>query len=364
MARYLRKHFYESRHVSGCLPVFGSSEPQLSGIRGMALLLCLLMISMLCLIGGAALSVSGLNRMIVHNAAKQARAFYLAEAGREAALARLKRNLLWRGDEETAPSSFQGELDTEGIRGAYAGTLSDCTDDANGIYDALLPPGHVLVTSLGSYLDAVQTVSCLVSMVPGENEPAAFPQKAVVSAGAVTGSIKTLNQYGIENSSLLLSNTTLPEANTAALKAFADAAFSSLDNETYDAVLGGVGSFWRDSPADTRPRIVYVRNDLDISGDRKLYGIIFVDGDRVEISGHACFHGILYAPHANRIAVENAGASDRVIGTGQIAAGPGGVQVTGNPVSVQLHHEYVDSFNEAAGLEADINMVSGSWRAF
>ena len=332
--------------------------------RGMALVLCLLIMSTLCLIGGAALSVSVLNRKIVHNAAKQAQAFYIAEAGREAALARLKQDPLWRGDEEASPSSFRGGVDIKGLQGGYTGTLSDCTDDENGIYNALLPAGHVMVTCLGTYLDATQAVSCLVNMTPGGMNPAAFPQKAVISAGAVTGPIVTLNNFGIENSSLLLSGTTLPDANVAALKSFADAVFSSLDNETYDADLDGIDSFWRDSPADTHPHILYVQGDLDISGDRCLYGIIFVAGERVELSGQASVHGILYAPHANSISVVNTGDSGRLVGTGQFSTGPGGLQVTGNQVAVQLYHEYVDSFNEAAGSEVNTFMVSGSWRPF
>ena len=332
--------------------------------RGMAIMLCLLILSTLCLIGGAALSVSGLNRKIVHNAAKQAQAFYIAEGGREAALARLKQNPLWRGDEETAPSSFRGELDISGIQGVYAVTLSDCTDDENGLYDALLPPGHVMVTCLGTYLDAAQTVSCLVNMTPGGTAPAAFPQKAVVSAGAVTGPVVTLNNFGVENGSLLLSDTTLPEANAAALKSFADTVFPSLDNEAYDTSLDGIDSFWLDAPAETRPRIVYVQGNLDISGDRRLYGIIFVEGDRVELSGRTSIHGILYAPHATSITVSNTGASGRIACMGQFIAGPGGLQVSGNPAAFQLHHEYVDSFNEAAGSEVEIAMVTGSWRSF
>ena len=57
-------------------------------------------------------------------------------------------------------------------------------------------------------------------------EPAAFPQKAVISAGTVTGPITALNNFGIENGSLILSDTPLPEANPDALKALAEMVFS------------------------------------------------------------------------------------------------------------------------------------------
>ncbi len=327
----------------------------------MAIVLCLLIMSTLCLIGGAALSVSGLNRKIVHNVTKQAQAFYIAEAGREMALARLRQDPLFRGDED---SSYQGGVDIGVIRGTYFGTFSDCTDDENGIYIAQLLPGHVMVSCLGTYLDAVQTLSCLVSMTPEGTDPAMFPQKAVISAGDVTGPVTTLNNFGVENSSLILADTPLPDANITALRAFADLVFPSLDNETYDAALGGISSFWRDHPADTRPHIVYVQGNLNLSGERRLYGIIFVAGDRVALSGKASVHGILYAPYANGITVVNTGDSGRLVGMGQFAAGPGGVRVTGNQVTVQLHYEYIDSFNEAAGSEIEINMVSGSWRPF
>ena len=337
---------------------------KLADSSGMALLLCLLMISTLCLIGVAALSISGLNRQIVINAAKKAKAFYVAEAGREMALARLRHDPLWRGDEETAPSSSRGVLDIGGIRGSYVVTLSDRTADENGLFNKLLPAGYVEAACIGTYLDAVQTVSCLVHMIPDEASPAAFPPKAVISAGSVAGPMIVLDEFGAEKNTLLQSGSALPEANITTLKVLAEAAFSSLDDDVYDRALAGIGSFWQDPPADTRPHIVYVRGDLDISGDRQLYGIYFVEGAHVVLSGAACAHGVIYAPNAESISVQNSGAVGRQVVSGLLVAGSGGVRVTGNQVAVQLHQDYVDAFNDVAGPHMDIEMAPGSWASF
>jgi len=329
--------------------------------HGMALVLCLLLMTTLCLIGGAALSVSGLNRKIVLNGQKQVQAFYVAEAGRYAAQAHLAEDPLWRGEGSVPITGFSGEIDINDIGGLYDVAVFDPTDDEIGILDILLPAGHVMVESTGTYLDALQTVSCLFRIRPAEDSAALFPRAAVVSSGLVSGPLTPLDDLGVENSLMLYTDTSLPEANTKALRAMADMTFTSLDDDAWDAVAGDAASFWRDAPSDTLPKILYVQDNLELSGDRRLYGIVFVAGSRVVLEGRSGIVGVLYAPNAGGMTIQNTGAAGRVVVDGQIIAGPGGVDVTGNSVSVRLCLDFTDAFNYAAGPQWEVEMVSGSW---
>ncbi len=329
--------------------------------QGMALVLCLLLMTTLCLVGGAALSVSELNQKIVGNGARQVQALYLAEAGRELALAHLREEPLWRGDESESPHSFSGTLEVNSIPGTFRVVLSDCTADENGIFNALIPAGYVMVESAGTWGDAFQTVSCMARLRPLESSAAAFPNVAVLSSGSAAGPLTTLDDVGAENSLLLKTGAVLPVANAEGLQATAEIVLPCLDNDAWDAALGDLKSFWQDSPADTTPRILYVQGDVELSGDRQLYGIVFVSGKHIVFGDESCIHGVLYAPLATDVTIENTGASGRLFADGTIITGPGGIEITGNPVSVRLCEDYVDSFNIAAGAELDVSMFPGSW---
>jgi hypothetical protein len=328
----------------------------------MALILCLLLMTTLCLVGGAALSVSGLNQKIVHNGRKQAQAFYAAEAGRELAAAYLKKDPLWRGEGDLPVSGFQGTLDIEGLPGVYRVTMSDGTDDGNGLYIPHFPAGHVRVESAGACLDALQAVSCVFHITPAMDSVAAFPLAAVVSAGPVAETLTALDDLGVENESLIIAHASLPEANLKALQAMAEAVFPSFDNDAWDASQGGIASFWLDPPANTRPRITYIQGDLALSGSRELYGIVFVGGKNVALEGVSEIHGVLFAPFATSVSLETDGVSGRMVVDGQIIAGPGGIEVGGKPVSVRMCPDYTDAFNGAAGSNVEIGMLSGSWK--
>jgi hypothetical protein len=330
----------------------------------MALVLCLLLMTTLCLVGGAALSVSGLNQKIVHNARKQTQAFYAAEAGRELAEAHLKADPLWRGEGDLPISGFCGTLDVDGIECAYEVAMFDRTDDEIGIFDALLPAGYVMVECTGTYLDALQAVSCLFRITPAEGSAAAFPMAVVVSSGSVSGPLTPLDELGVENSLLIHTDAALPGASTKAMQAVADTAFSVLDNDAWDTALADTDSFWGDAPADTQPRILYVQGDLKLSGDRRLYGIVFVAGSQVVLAGDTEIVGVLYAPNAAGVTIQNTGIAGRIVVDGQIVAGPGGVEALGNPVSIRLRSDFVDAFNLVAGAQWNVEMVSGSWTSF
>jgi hypothetical protein len=331
--------------------------------QGIALMLCLLLMATLCLVGGAALGVSGLNRQIVHNGTKQARAFYVAEAGRQTALACLKEEPMWRGDEPIT-GSFVGGLAINDVQGAFDVSVSDCTADENGKYNAFLPAGHVLLESTGGWGDASQTVSCIAIISPAEASAASFPHMAVVSTGPISGALTALGDLGDENPMLIQSPAVLPAANTSGLKAMAEFAFSSLDDDAWDAALDDINSFWLDAQAEARPRILSVEGDLKISGERQLYGVVFVGGREVYIGGEAGIEGVLYAPNATNVTIDNTGASGRTVVNGLIVVGSGGVTVSGNPVSIQCCPDYVDAFRIAAGSEVNVEVAPGAWTSF
>ena len=332
-----------------------SADCRLS-VSGMALCLCLLMISTLCLIGGAGLTFSALNYAIVHNGQKKVQAFYAAEAGRQLAVAHLRQNPLWRG----AGGSASGALSSGG---AYTVTLSDTTDDGNGLYDSLLPAGYVSVDSIGEYMDATQKVACRMALRPGDM-PAAFPKKAVLSSGSLFGALIARNNYGDEAPSLLRFGASLPEGNVSGLKAMAGDVLPHLDNGIFDAVLADMTSFWREGSADTFPNIVCIDGDLTLSGERTLRGIIYVGGSRVVLSGTVKVFGVIYAPKATHVAFENGRGSGEVVILGQVITGPGGVQISGDTVVVRLRNEYADAFNDVAGPTVRVSMVPGTWGWF
>jgi len=340
----------------------GIQNPILNS-RGMALVLCLMMMTILSLVGGAALGISELNHQIVHNGTKQAQAFYVAEAGRELALAYLHGSPIWRGGEVPASGEFEGGLSMGGVQGVFKVSLSDCTADENGIYNELLPAGQVELKSTGTWMDALQTVTCIVRITPKEGTEAAFPQAAVVSSGSISGPLTALDDLGDENSLLLKTPAVLPEANEEGLKAMADAAFFSLDNDAWDSALGDIESFWRDAPANTAPRIIFIQGDLEISGDRQLYGIVFVEGRHIALDGESGVRGVLYAPNATDVSVNNTGDPGRIAVSGQFITGSGGVAISGNRTSFQHVPDFVDAFNLAAGSKQDIEVLPGSWKS-
>jgi type IV pilus assembly PilX-like protein len=341
--------------------------PLLSDCSGMALILCLLVMSTLSLIGTIAYNICTLNQKIVHNNATQTKAFYAAEAGREQAVAFLRSNLLWRGGDTGETGFHEGGLGEEKGLGSYSVTLSDCTNDENGIFDALIPGCYVKLFVTGAYRDSMQTSACLVKFSPNLALAANAPFKAVVTSGKITGSgaspIKGVNDWGVASSQMIAAETPLPTINRIALQALADTAFSNLDNKEFKAHLSARSSFWKDEAA-TQPYILHVQGDLILSDKQHLYGIVFIEGDLVSISGDVCVDGILYAPNADRFIFHSSSTTPQPVVTGQVVTGSSGIAVAGNGVTIQLDHDYVASFNLVAGPEVRVEMQSGSWASF
>jgi hypothetical protein len=169
-------------------------------------------------------------------------------------------------------------------------------------------------------MDVFQSVSCVACILSEEGSVAVFPSSAVASSGTVTGSLATLDEMG--------RRYFIPSRRYRAsvrkwknLKALAHMAFSSLDDDQFDDTLTDISDFWQKPPADTRPRIFYVQGDLAISGCRFLHGILFVDGTHVYCDDESGFQGVLYAPNASDVTMNNTDSSGRVAACGRLITG-------------------------------------------
>lgn len=335
---------------------------------GSALIVCLLSLAVLSALGTAALMVSTTNQTIAGNYRKQSQAFFVAEAGLQFALAAIKDDITWRGN--TTSSTTRDDMVIGNITASYTVTTYDASNDAYGVYDPLIPGGYIKIVSEGVFQDSTQTVETMVSLSPDDTSVIADSKdKAVITSGGNTGSgIHVVNGYdndGNLNSDMVETFATLPTVNQDALKTFADFSFASLGNSEVDGDLAGQSDFWKDAPDNTQPYIVHVSGDLDISGNRHVYGIIFVEGSEVTLSGSVRIHGVLYAPNATVKTTINGGGSpgDQPV-MGQVISGTGGVHASGNHADVQLVQDYVDAFNNFGGAVVNVNPAPGSWRHY
>jgi hypothetical protein len=297
---------------------------------------------------------------------QQVQAAYLAEAGIAVSKAALQADPLWRGGDPLVPPASGGTLQWGSLRGMYQITVYDATDDGNGRWDNRLPGGMLRIVSEGTSGSAYQALSCAFLLTPVSGLSANSPAKALVSSGNVTvtgGTVPVLgyDPIGSPTPDMVLAHAALPVISQEALAAQADLVLDALDNDVFDASLAARHGFWRDSPADTVPYIIRVRGDVTLSGNRRLFGIVWVAGSQVSLSAPAGLVGVLYAPHALWVRVpQAAGPPDPQPVMGQVLAG-GAVQGTGGTLGVQLVPEYVEAFNEAAASRLDVAMVPGSW---
>jgi hypothetical protein len=88
---------------------------------------------------------------------------------------------------------------------------------------------------------------------------------------------------------------------------------------------------------------------------------VFVEGKHVTLDEESGIRGVLYAPNATDVTIQNTGASGRIVVSGQVTTGLGGLTVSGNQASFQHDPDYVDAFNMAAGSKMNIDVVPGSW---
>lgn len=334
--------------------------------NGSVLVLCLMVLavlSVLCLWAG---KVASLNRMTAFNHVRQLQSLYLAEAGIDSALAAIRENPLWRGEFPGMAPGGRGMLDLNGLKGSYAITVYDATDDGSGKWDSRLPGGMLILYSEGACAEAYQSLSCRIKLSPCGAKTVISPRIAVISAGDITVSGGTpalagLDELGREDISMIRGNADLPVMNQAALKALADEVFGRLDDATFTKPLSARNAFWRDSPADSKPYITCVTGDMILSGDKVLYGIFFIEGDRVRLSGNVRLNGILFAPNAREVVVPGEVGPGFPSIRGQVIAGSGGVKSAGGQMGVQLVGEYVDGFSDVGGACVEAAIVPGSW---
>jgi hypothetical protein len=207
---------------------------------------------------------------------------------------------------------------------------------------------------------------CKIKLSSSTEKAVASPRIAVLSAGDITVAGGTpallgLDELGREDISMVRGNTVLPKMNQTALKAMADGVYRLLDDEAFDAPLSGRSSFWRDSPADTQPFITWVAGDMILTGNKELYGIFWVEGDRVSLSGEVRLHGVLFAPNALEVKIPGEGALGSPSIRGQVVTGAGGVKSAGSEIGVQLVGEYVEAFSDVGGAPVVASFIPGSW---
>jgi len=327
--------------------------------RGAALIISILVMAVLSVIGAGAMLVSNTNQKIAGNYRGTAQTFNVAEAGIHKAIAEIKNDVIWRGDGTTY--THTGTLTLLNQTATYTVTTSDATTDST------IPGGYIKISSTGTFGDSTQSVECFVTLSPDSLSNADSPDKAVITSGDNTGSgSHVVNGYdddGNLDPSMVDTYVTLPTVNQDALKAFADYSFASLENGEVDSDLAGQTNFFKDHPTDNQPYIIHVSGNLSISGNRHVYGIIFVEGTTVTLSGSVRIHGVIYAPNATVSTTINGGGSpgDQPV-MGQVIAGTGGVDASGNHADVQLVTEYVDAFNNYGGANVNVDIAPGSWR--
>jgi hypothetical protein len=335
----------------------------LNNENGAALIVCLLTLAVISALGAAALVVSATNQRIAGNYRRQAQAFYAAEAGLQRGLAAMRADITWRGNITRTVS--EESMETGGTAARFSVTTHDARDDGRGVYDPVIQGGLIRLVSEGFFLDSSQVVAVLVQMSPDENSRAGSPFKAVVTAGGNSGAgfdtVNGFDEHGNPDTGMVLDHHALPAVNQEALKMFADVL---VQGDLVDDTPGLTG-FWKDPPDNTRPHIVHVSGNLRMSGDRQLYGIIFVEGTSVFLDGAVRVHGVIYAPNATAATVINtAGSPNEMSVMGQVFSGEGGVAAAGSHANVQLVKEYVDAFNNFGGARVRVSEVPGSWRQY
>lgn len=333
---------------------------------GSVLVICLMLLGILGITTLWVLKVIHLDRLTANNQVRQVQAFYLAEAGMGKAVAAIRENPLWRGEAAgTGPTDF-GELSFSGYKGTYSVTVLDATDDGSGRWEPALPGGVVRIFTEGRVLSSYQSLSCDVRLSPSPAHTANSPKIAVISSGDITlpdssYPVVGFDERGQPDAAMVQANTVLPQISRTALKAMADDAVDDLDDALVKARFLSRNRFWRDGPADTRPYVVWIRGDLDVSEDLRLNGIFFVEGRRVSIAGDATLHGILYAPDAQDVTLpERDPSSPDLPIKGQVLAGNGGVRCAGDCAGVQLVGEYVDAFNDVGGGVVEVSIIPGT----
>lgn len=348
--------------------------------RGFALVLCLIVIAVLSLVGGSALMLSSTNQHIVTNYRKQVMAFNVAEAGLQFGLARIRDNILWRGDENTNPQTRVEYMYTGSTLGWYVLHTYDGTDDNNGTYDPLIPAGFVRLVSEGRIPDAYQRIQVFVELIPDPTVKIDVDDKAIITTGPNLGSgthvVNGYDSFGnLDTDNMVAPFTDLPTVNQDALIGLADFSFDQLTDTEVSNVLQADPSttdaptpqtdFWKDPPKDTKPWIIHVEGNMDLHGNFTVFGIIFVEGSTVEIRGNARVHGIIYAPNATvRTSIRGGGTPWDQPVMGQVLCGSGGVWAAGNHADVQLVPEYVEALRNLGGDVVDAEIATGSWKQF
>jgi len=329
--------------------------------NGLALITCLLLLTMLTMMSTSAIFISSINQKMSGNHRRQNIAFYIAEAGIQRGKAEIVKSISYRGNNSSTPTYTTGTLTAGSQSSTYTTTFCDNTNDNNGVYDSLIPSKHIKLISTGVFNNSTQIIEAFIEVTPDQASDANSPYAAVVTSGPNTGSgphvINGYDEDGVhDQSNMVKTFTPLPTINQEALKAFADYSFSSVSNTEIDSTLTHT-DFFKDPPTNSEPWIIHVSGNFTASGNRHVYGIIYVEGN-VSLSGSVRIHGVIYAPNCTSPTQINGGGSpgDQPV-MGQIICATG-IDASGNHADVQLVPAYVDAFNNYGGSDTNAEIIS------
>lgn len=266
--------------------------------RGVVLIICYMVIVVLIILGAAFLTRSVSERSITSKYFDSIQAFWLAEAGVNQALFKLRTegyNVL------SAINKWSGSL---GSAGEYSVDLGETSGDGSRKITA-----HGFVPSVSS----ANRVERVIEVIVSKFIPPGFYDNAIYSAGDVSiGSNCIVNGDVFSGGTVTghvngdtTQNDPILHNNGLPLLSFDELQQESEDQGWYDSDTGVTtfpDSFWNVAPTSPDdpgiPNVVFVNGDFTLVGGKQVaQGFIVVGGNTVydaEIGGNASIVGCLY----------------------------------------------------------------------
>lgn len=323
--------------------------------RGVALIICYMVIVALSILGAAFLMRSVSERSVAGKYFDSTQAFWLAEAGVNKAIAELRASYI----NYTSPVS--GNLGP----GEYLATIT-----SNGDNRTVTATGYI-PSAAAAQIERVVAVTLIKYIPPG------FYDNAIYSAGNVTiGSNCVVNGDVFSGGAIngpvngdATPNDTVLHNNGLPLLNFDDLKRISQEQGWYNSDTGVTtfpSSFWNVAPVSPEdpgiPNVVFVNGDFTLVGGKQVVqGFIVVGGNTVynaEIGGNASIIGCLYT----RGNIWFHGGGGKVINVdGGVWAGgtvtmEGNEQINFDPPAG--HGETYMNAIKALGINADVQVTS------
>ncbi len=326
--------------------------------RGVVLIICYMVITVLTILGAAFLIRSVSERGVAGKYFDSTQAFWLAEAGINRALYELRINGY---NIPSAENKWTGNLDS----GEYSVDLGDLDTDGSRKITA-----HGFVPSAASAVKIKRVIEATII----KRTPAGFYGNAIYSAGGVSiGSNCEVNgdvvsggtvTGHVEEGYTVIQNDPTLHDNGLPLLSFDQLQQKSIDQGWYNPITHATtyptDSFWYQAPSPSNPtgtpNVVFVNGDFTlVGGNQVVKGFIVVGGNTVynaEIGGNASIDGCLYT----RGNIWFHGGGGNIINVnGGIWAG-GTTTMTGNE-QIDFNQGYMDAIEDLR-IDADVQVIS------